>query len=80
MLFLNKCDLLKKKLAAGIKVNKHVTSYGSRPNDYENVSKCECVVDVVCPDRFFLVGVFFFVWERRGVAAHTFRPGASLNG
>ncbi|KAF8602136.1 guanine nucleotide binding protein, alpha subunit [Ceratobasidium sp. AG-I] len=39
VLFLNKCDLLKKKLAAGIKVNKHVTSYGSRPNDYENVSK-----------------------------------------
>ncbi|QRV80600.1 G-protein alpha subunit [Ceratobasidium sp. AG-Ba] len=39
VLFLNKCDLLKKKLAAGIKLNKYVTSYGSRPNDYEHVSK-----------------------------------------
>lgn len=47
MLFLNKCDLLKKKLAAGIKVNKHVTSYGTRPNDYENVSKCELVTDFI---------------------------------
>ncbi|CCO33112.1 Guanine nucleotide-binding protein alpha-4 subunit [Rhizoctonia solani AG-1 IB] len=39
VLFLNKCDLLKKKLAAGIKVSKYVTSYGDRPNDYEHVSK-----------------------------------------
>ncbi|KAB5590063.1 Guanine nucleotide-binding protein alpha-4 subunit [Ceratobasidium theobromae] len=39
VLFLNKCDLLKKKLAAGIKVTKYVTSYGTRPNDYENVAK-----------------------------------------
>ncbi|KAG8785017.1 hypothetical protein FRC12_018077 [Ceratobasidium sp. 428] len=39
VLFLNKCDLLKKKLASGIKLNKYVTSYGSRPNDYEHVSK-----------------------------------------
>ncbi|ELU38307.1 G-alpha domain-containing protein [Rhizoctonia solani AG-1 IA] len=35
VLFLNKCDLLKKKLASGIKVSKYVTSYGERPNDYE---------------------------------------------
>ncbi|QRW22455.1 G-protein alpha subunit [Rhizoctonia solani] len=39
VLFLNKCDLLKKKLASGIKVSKYVTSYGERPNDYEHVSK-----------------------------------------
>ncbi|KAG6890450.1 hypothetical protein C0992_001644 [Termitomyces sp. T32_za158] len=31
-------DLLKKKLAAGIKVRKYITSYGDRPNVYENVS------------------------------------------
>ncbi|KAG5722081.1 hypothetical protein E4T56_gene6678, partial [Termitomyces sp. T112] len=38
VLLLNKADLLKKKLTAGIKVRKYITSYGDRPNIYENVS------------------------------------------
>ncbi|KAG6844841.1 hypothetical protein H0H87_003272 [Tephrocybe sp. NHM501043] len=38
VLLLNKADLLKKKLAAGTKVRKYITSYGERPNVYENVS------------------------------------------
>ncbi|KAG6902511.1 hypothetical protein C0995_015703 [Termitomyces sp. Mi166 len=38
VLLLNKADLLKKKLAAGIKVRKYITSYGDRPNVYESVS------------------------------------------
>ncbi|KAG6826382.1 hypothetical protein H0H92_016045 [Tricholoma furcatifolium] len=39
ILFLNKVDLLKKKLAAGRKVRKYIPSYGDRPNTYEEVSK-----------------------------------------
>ncbi|KAF8069936.1 guanine nucleotide binding protein, alpha subunit [Lyophyllum atratum] len=39
VLLLNKADLLKKKLASGTKVRKYITSYGERPNVYENVSE-----------------------------------------
>jgi len=38
VLFLNKIDVLKKKLASGIKVNKFITSYGKRPNEFEAVT------------------------------------------
>ncbi|KAI0360019.1 G-protein alpha subunit [Trametes cingulata] len=37
VLFLNKTDVLKAKLAAGIKVNKYITSYGDRANEYDTV-------------------------------------------
>ncbi|TBU49747.1 G-protein alpha subunit [Dichomitus squalens] len=37
VLFLNKTDLLKAKLAAGVKVNKYITSYGDRANEYDAV-------------------------------------------
>ena len=40
VLFLNKCDLLKAKLAGGVRFASHVVSYGDRPNDFESVSKC----------------------------------------
>ncbi|KAG9039970.1 hypothetical protein FRB95_004442 [Tulasnella sp. JGI-2019a] len=39
VLFLNKTDVLRKKLEAGVKVKKYITSYGERPNDYEHVSQ-----------------------------------------
>jgi len=39
VLFLNKCDLLQAKLAAGVKINQYMPSYGNRPNDYNTVSK-----------------------------------------
>ncbi|KAL5523474.1 hypothetical protein ACEPAG_7647 [Sanghuangporus baumii] len=39
VLMLNKTDLLKQKLAAGIKVRKYITSYGDRPNNYQDVSE-----------------------------------------
>lgn len=32
-------DLLKKKLQSGIHVRKYITSYGDRPNRYEDVSE-----------------------------------------
>lgn len=39
VLMLNKTDLLKQKLQAGIKVRKFISSYGDRPNNYEEVSE-----------------------------------------
>ncbi|KAL0573251.1 hypothetical protein V5O48_008698 [Marasmius crinis-equi] len=39
VLFLNKCDLLRTKLEAGVRLAAHMISYGDRPNDYESVSK-----------------------------------------
>ncbi|KIY43910.1 G-alpha-domain-containing protein [Fistulina hepatica ATCC 64428] len=35
VLFLNKTDLLKAKLDSGLQVNKYITSFGERRNDYE---------------------------------------------
>ncbi|KAJ7213656.1 guanine nucleotide binding protein, alpha subunit [Mycena haematopus] len=39
ILFLNKCDILKAKLASGTKFRQHVTSYGDRKNDFETCSQ-----------------------------------------
>ncbi|KAI0299954.1 G-alpha-domain-containing protein [Russula brevipes] len=39
VLFLNKCDLLREKLKAGVQLKKHLLTYGDRPNDYESVAK-----------------------------------------
>ena len=39
ILFLNKCDLLRKKLDSGVRLNHYMPSY-NRPNDYETVSQC----------------------------------------
>ncbi|THH04740.1 hypothetical protein EW145_g5299 [Phellinidium pouzarii] len=38
ILFLNKCDLLKAKLEAGVSLAHHMVSYGNRLNDYVSVS------------------------------------------
>ncbi|CAL1709083.1 unnamed protein product [Somion occarium] len=38
VLFLNKTDILKQKLQAGIKFADHLVSYGDRPNDFESTS------------------------------------------
>ena len=39
VLLLNKCDLLKKKLDSGVRLNHYMPSY-NRPDDYDTVSKC----------------------------------------
>ncbi|KAJ7039174.1 guanine nucleotide binding protein, alpha subunit [Mycena alexandri] len=39
ILFLNKCDILKAKLASGQKFSEYVVSYGDRPNDFEHASQ-----------------------------------------
>ncbi|EKM56555.1 uncharacterized protein PHACADRAFT_253754 [Phanerochaete carnosa HHB-10118-sp] len=38
VLFLNKIDILKQKLAAGIQLGHYIVSYGNRPNDYGSTS------------------------------------------
>ncbi|KAJ3832926.1 guanine nucleotide binding protein, alpha subunit [Lentinula raphanica] len=38
VLMLNKTDILKAKLKAGIRVQKYITSYGNRPNKYDDVA------------------------------------------
>ncbi|KAM5538317.1 hypothetical protein V8D89_007919 [Ganoderma adspersum] len=45
ILFLNKCDLLRKKLDSGVRLNHYMPSY-NRPNDYETVSQsCAWIAD-----------------------------------
>ncbi|KAI0339147.1 guanine nucleotide binding protein, alpha subunit [Trametopsis cervina] len=39
ILFLNKCDLLEKKLKSGIRVKDYVPSFGDRKNDLQNVAQ-----------------------------------------
>ncbi|CAA7269764.1 unnamed protein product [Cyclocybe aegerita] len=39
IMFLNKCDLLKKKLKSGVQVKTYLPSYGERPNDANTVVK-----------------------------------------
>jgi len=39
ILLLNKTDLLRQKIDAGIKVKKYITSYGNRVNTYEEASQ-----------------------------------------
>ncbi|KAJ2925177.1 hypothetical protein H1R20_g11899, partial [Candolleomyces eurysporus] len=41
VLFLTKCDLLKRKLVKGVKVKDYIPSYGDRDNEFRTVSKCE---------------------------------------
>jgi len=38
VLFLNKCDILERKLNAGVRLAKYVRSYGDRENDVESVA------------------------------------------
>jgi len=39
VLFLNKCDLLREKLEAGVQLKNYLVTYGDRPNNYESVAK-----------------------------------------
>jgi hypothetical protein len=41
ILFLNKCDLLRRKLKRGIRVNQYLPSFGDRQNEIMTVVKCE---------------------------------------
>ncbi|KAI0318787.1 guanine nucleotide binding protein, alpha subunit [Amylostereum chailletii] len=39
VLFLNKCDILQRKLEAGVRLARYVKSYGDRPNEIASASK-----------------------------------------
>ncbi|KAG8953506.1 hypothetical protein FRC04_002348 [Tulasnella sp. 424] len=39
VLFLNKCDLLRRKLLSGVRLSKYMISYGDRSNDYDSILK-----------------------------------------
>ena len=39
-MFLNKFDLLEKKLAAGLKINKYLPSFGERENAASVLARC----------------------------------------
>lgn len=34
-------DFSQSKLKAGVRLKDHIMQYGDRPNDFENVSRCE---------------------------------------
>ena len=40
VLCLNKCDILKRKLARGVSMKRYISTYGDRPNDLPTASKC----------------------------------------
>ena len=40
IIFLNKRDLLEKKIAAGIQINRYLPSYADRPNETKAIIKC----------------------------------------
>ena len=42
--FLNKCVLLRKKLARGVRVVDSVPSYGTKPNEPEIAARCTCSI------------------------------------
>ena len=47
ILFLNKIDIFRAKLDAGIQFGQYIISYGNRPNDYDSTSSCR-FYDRVC--------------------------------
>jgi hypothetical protein len=51
ILFMNKVDILRKKLESGILVKNHIPEFRDKSNDFETVSNCECKADylVVAP-------------------------------
>ena len=59
VLFLNKCDLLARKLGAGTRLAKYVRSYGDRSNDVDTASKCACLP--LSPPWLLAVGCWLFV-------------------
>lgn len=46
ILFLNKCDLLAKKLESGTRLAKFVPSFKDHPNNLETVTKCASVLNL----------------------------------
>jgi len=47
IIFLNKIDILRTKLASGVKLKDYVVSYGDRPNDVENTTLCKSSLEII---------------------------------
>lgn len=60
ILFLNKCDLLKRKLRSGVMVKKYLPSYGERANDTNTVVKCRFFIFLFLFYSFLLFLFFVF--------------------
>ena len=58
VLFLNKHDLLVKKIQRGVRVGDFISSYGQRENTPEAVVKCVCLRAGVPPVRYLPLRVF----------------------
>ena len=69
VLFMNKTDLMAKKLASGVKLARYIPSYGSRNNDFTTASACEFAPPHFV--RFFLTGF---------VLSYTCRSSAKVPG
>lgn len=52
ILFMNKCDLLDRKLKADIKLNAHLVTYGDRSNSSGTAVKCVCFILGLCLHSF----------------------------
>ncbi|ELU44946.1 putative G-protein alpha subunit [Rhizoctonia solani AG-1 IA] len=60
VLFLNKCDLLKAKLAAGVQFKKYMSAYKG-PNEWAPVAECEYGLGLIRNTPLFVS----FVWRHR---------------
>ena len=54
VLFLNKCDLLERKLRSGLQVKTYLPSFGERSNDVRTVIKCT---------SFSILWIWIYPWD-----------------
>ena len=54
LVFLNKFDLLEKKLEGGLKASDYLTNYGDRPNNAQVFAKCTFPTPFLFPPVLFL--------------------------
>ena len=64
ILFLNKCDLLEKKLGKGVMVNKYIPSFGDRSNDAPTVIKCTSSSFLYGKEAGLRKGFDTQIWDR----------------
>ncbi|KIP03160.1 hypothetical protein PHLGIDRAFT_16052 [Phlebiopsis gigantea 11061_1 CR5-6] len=74
ILFMNKCDLLERKLARGVQVSRYMTSYGARPNDAASFSaylrtKFKDVLALGSPEKRMFYGFTTSVVDAQATAA-----------
>lgn len=66
ILFMNKCDILDRKLRSGIRLSKYLRSFGDRPNDLDTAQKCEYTPFPSCVVRRILVRLTLFCFSFLG--------------